>query len=393
MIDILPVVKLFLFWLNNAWSLCGIILGLLIGLELVLALMEKTVQGDDLRCEADAYQYERATAWTIPYFHEWKVVAQSYRWEPYAYWRPEPFCGHYLTIDEQGLRKTWQATTSALTTTSYPTIFLFGGSTMWGEGVRDEGTIASQLSRQLYKAGLHAHIVNFGQLGYVSTQEVITLLRTLEMGGSPALVIFYDGYNDILSAVENSIAGVPYKEWHRRTEYGLSKRKYALLQAFLRLLACRQLLTRSKGERERVISQSIPKDQLITQIISTYITNMQVVEALGTRFGFQSLFFWQPTIFQKHFLTPYEQEQAHSIQYSKGYFLDVYHQMKNHPSLCIDTHFYNLDDLFLQEKRPYYIDWAHVTEEGNAKVAQRMAAVVVPLLQEQLQSAEKRGRV
>lgn len=376
----------FLLWLEKIWLVCGIGLCLLAGVEIVFYLLEKTEQGDDPRSQADGYRYEQAISWPVSYFQEWSSAIMRFRWEPYVYWRPEPFYGQYITIDEQGLRKTWQASVDVVPTVPYPTIFLFGGSTMWGEGVRDDFTIASQLASLLYEAGICARVVNFAQLGYVSTQEVVTLLRVLATGDIPSLVIFYDGYNDILSAVENGIAGVPYKEWHRRNEYGLSKRQRGLGMALLRNLHITQMFVRKQTGRERVMRQSVTEDQLIEKIMHIYAANVEIVEALSKQFGFQPLFFWQPTIFHKHALTAYEQEEARSIEHSKSYFLKIYRSMRTHPLFSTTPNFRNLDSLFAEEKRPYYIDWAHLTEGGNRKVARRIVAEALPLLQKRPQA-------
>ena len=46
-------------------------------------------------------------------------------------------------------------------------------------------------------------VVNFGESAFVSTQGVLTLLRQLQLGNVPQLVIFYDGLNDVYSAYQS----------------------------------------------------------------------------------------------------------------------------------------------------------------------------------------------
>ena len=48
---------------------------------------------------------------------------------------------------------------------------------------------------------LPAHIKNYGQGAYVSTQELISLIRKLQGSSRPDIVILYSGYNDAVSAV------------------------------------------------------------------------------------------------------------------------------------------------------------------------------------------------
>ena len=120
---------------------------------------------------------------------------QSLRWHPFVYWRAGPFQGKYVQIDEHGLRRT----TSQADRATALKVFLFGGSTMFGAGSRDEHTIASELASQLSATGQDVNVVNYGQNGYVSAQECLTLELACQAGQIPDVVIFYDGVNDVAS--------------------------------------------------------------------------------------------------------------------------------------------------------------------------------------------------
>jgi lysophospholipase L1-like esterase len=78
-----------------------------------------------------------------------------------------------------------------------PVVWFFGGSTMFGEGQRDEHTIPSEVARLAEDAGRSVRVVNFGQRGWVIWQEVLQLERQLAVLEPPDLVVFYDGTNDI----------------------------------------------------------------------------------------------------------------------------------------------------------------------------------------------------
>ena len=105
------------------------------------------------------------------------------RWEPYVYWRRLPCSGSYINVDAAGLRRTWAP--PARPGRRPLRIFFFGGSAAWGTGVRDEHTVPSELARYLAAAGIDAEVVNYGETGYVSTQDVIALLRELQRGHRP----------------------------------------------------------------------------------------------------------------------------------------------------------------------------------------------------------------
>ncbi len=74
---------------------------------------------------------------------------------------------------------------------------MFGGSTTWGEGQRDEYTIASDLARLGETAGTPVIVRNFGQRGWAHFQEMILFEQLLAAEPAPDIVLFYDGANEI----------------------------------------------------------------------------------------------------------------------------------------------------------------------------------------------------
>ena len=74
---------------------------------------------------------------------------------------------------------------------------MFGGSAVWGVGAPDDETIPSHLAALLNgELGVDANVRNLGRRGYVFTQEVIYLMRELQAGRRPDIVVFYNGVND-----------------------------------------------------------------------------------------------------------------------------------------------------------------------------------------------------
>ena len=97
------------------------------------------------------------------------------QWEPYTYYTRKPFSGSYLNIDAHGWRRTWN-----LPATQPVEIYMFGGSTTFGIGARDDYTIPSILSKMLAQVFPgQIQVTNYGRPGFVSTQEMILLLREL----------------------------------------------------------------------------------------------------------------------------------------------------------------------------------------------------------------------
>ena len=96
---------------------------------------------------------------------------------------------------------------------------MFGDSTIFGEGARDDYTIPSQLRRMLEAASYCAKVTNFGQDAYVSSRELLMPQVQLRRGKLPDLATFYDGINDSESARMQGEAGLAFYEESRRKEF------------------------------------------------------------------------------------------------------------------------------------------------------------------------------
>jgi hypothetical protein len=71
-------------------------------------------------------------------------------------------------------------------------VYFFGGSTMWGVGARDDGTIPSE-----FAAATGFWSENFGEFAYTAHQDLMLLVQLLQDGHRPDIVVFYDGVNDV----------------------------------------------------------------------------------------------------------------------------------------------------------------------------------------------------
>jgi len=193
----------------------GLTLLILLAIDGIAVVALHSQSEKDSRSTADGYHN---ADWTPEYFDEYGSM--RVRWQPYVYWVGAEYATKYINVDKEGFRRTYRSENKA--TCEHPLrIFTFGGSTMWGEGARDDETIASWIQKLLDADAMCVEVTNMGQDGYVSTQEVLLLGEQLRMGNVPNLVIFYDGYNDIFSAEDNGVAGLTYNERTRAKEFNL----------------------------------------------------------------------------------------------------------------------------------------------------------------------------
>jgi hypothetical protein len=318
------------------------------------------------------------------------------RWEPYLYWRRRAFQGAYINVDESGIRRTTSPRETAPGPPEPLTIHMFGGSAMWGTGARDEFTIPSILARELAQRGLPVRITNFGESGYVSTQEVIALVRQLQAGERPDLVIFYDGVNDMFSAHQQQVAGIPQNEFNRIEEFNLSQpeklrpRAIMTLRDFARGLASTRfakwlLLETGLLKRPAIVVRPMPgsdnvseQSRLAGSVIETYRSNIEIVAALGEHYGFQHFFYWQPTVFEKGRLTRYETTERIKLASVEPFAREVRDALERSDLARIPGYsFADLGPIFADVEEPVFVDWCHLGESGNETIARRMAADVV----------------
>lgn len=79
-------------------------------------------------------------------------------------------------------------------------VWVFGGSTIFGQGVSDNETISAFLNR-LDTSNTY---INFGVHAYHQSDEIEKLLLLLKKGYQPQKVIFIDGLNDLIRMIETN---------------------------------------------------------------------------------------------------------------------------------------------------------------------------------------------
>ena len=321
----------------------------------------------------DCYAQE---TWFEQYTMEAKQVFYKTEWTPYTYWQVKPFVGTHINVSAHFGRKTWQSSC-----TNSSTIYMFGGSTLWGWGARDDFTIPSCLSKTLaHQYGKSVQVLNYGQLGYVSSQEILTLLGLLREGHRPDMVIFYDGLNDVFSAYQSGVAGLPQNEMNRKIAYENSPLKnfvsYLCKQSYLY-----QHLQVSKDEI-RDLAQTYQKNTiayqtLLEKTVNIYQENIKLIRAMAKEYGFSYHFFWQPLIFTKKQHSVFEQELLNTHQFWQTFCLDVYTHLQQTMTEQGHENFSNLSTIFDNHAETFYVDPLHISETGNQIVADAMTKKII----------------
>lgn len=295
-------------------------------------------------------------------------------WLSYTYTRMQAFQGQYINIDASGRRATTSFADEA--NGDVPDVYFFGGSTMWGEGSRDEYTIPSQVARLLNEAGTPIRASNYGQIAYVSTQDAILFERQLALGNVPDNAVFYGGFNDLASVyIANGIAGLPHNEVNRQKD---------LISGQI-LRDGRPLLSQPNVSIDDLDFSLIAiHDAMPAQVVDLYLANLRLIRAVAREFGVQTLFVWQPAILYKQSLTPQEQilvdENRRSWPGFDEYYQAVDEALRRRVRDEGIDDLVILSDLFADETRYLFYDRVHVIEDANTMIAQAIVPELTPLL-------------
>lgn len=320
-------------------------------------------------------EYYAGQDWSKTYWDEHMRAVDHWQYQPYTLWRTSPFEGDLINVDTDGRRVTPKSDCAA----GKQRVYTFGGSTMWGYGVPDWGTIPAYI-----QAGLgDACVVNYGEMGFNSTQSLIQLVKLLETGDVPDVVIFYDGSNDVTAAHRNSQPGAHFSE-----EAVAPAMENALNADARKPSTLRSLVTNAATYRLLVGSPQVepmwalpPFDAaLVDSVANTYLVNLRAVSALANDYGFQFFAFLQPVLPLKD--KPDNPEQQMFLWDMPGGLPELFQSVYPHWQEAAETepYLYDLSNVLDGQPYPVWIDFNHLTPWGNLAVSDAMLKVIRPSL-------------
>ena len=352
------------YFLAVIWLGIGVALLCLALCDAVLRIALKPAKS--LRVDANAVAVARenmaANGSERGYWQEHEA-ARDTQWQPFVYFRRKPYAGTLIHVDAHGFRATVNPTHSE----NQRSVWLFGGSTVWGTGVSDAHTLASELAR-----AASVQVLNFGETGYVSAQSQLAFMASLRCTDAvrPDFAVFVDGVNDVYAALQSGVAGTPQNESNRTAEFNVTRSADAFAAALLeRLEGIRLLERRVRGvEPEREINT------LAYQVARNYLAVVSQTRALAAAEGISVRFVWQPSVFDK--AQPTDEERGvigSSLARHRDLQLATTRVLKNLLQNAPDADVLLLDTIFDASSAPIFIDFAHTGLVGNALMAGRLA--------------------
>ena len=257
-------------------------------------------------------------------------------------------------------------------------VHIYGGSTVFAGGKR--GSISHHLWSILCDEGVGAEVKNFGQGGYVSTQETNRMIQQLRMGERPDLVIFYNGFNDKLITKP----GFPQIFM---TEKVFNYFNYNNNNIFPRTL---KFIYSNIPKKERASGSGDSIDYFSYDFIKTgregedqkelvdiYFENARIIKSIADTYGFESLIYWQPNLTTKKNLSI---EERVIIKNSSKKITQIEEAQKEFKSRNKTGLVTDLSNLFDNHLNQVYVDLIHKKPAGNKAVAERMMEDVIYLV-------------
>lgn len=269
-------------------------------------------------------------------------------------------------------------------------VIMLGGSALWGTGASsDNSTITYELEKLLNNSaeGKKYEVINAGDGGYVTMQELITLCdRAIDL--NPDIVITFDGFNDIYSGFTNGIAGYPQNFSHFKQKLEANNIFYHLLTAVTQPLT-HSMFIRKLNNKFRIFSMrnaKVNSDGIPFvyaepfEVARVFGRNLSYIHAITKERNIISLFTIQPMLgvgVKK--LTPEEQGSLKALNENiKGYivylrrtagFLVKELKLLEQSS---KAHVLDLTGVFDSNDGTVYLDYCHISDVGNKAVAEKI---------------------
>jgi lysophospholipase L1-like esterase len=281
---------------------------------------------------------------------------------PIVGWRKAPFRGEFVNIDENGLRT---HTIGLDNLPSAKSIGFFGGSTVWGTGVADNGTIPA-----LFDSITNDYAVtNFGERGWRSRQSLAELVNLYNQGKLPDVVVFYSGANDVAIGCDLAF-GPGYNETHEspylRELIGNRESSSYLYRNFVVPAwdTFQRLTKRQKVASDRRCDVDPERAH---NVALTMFRNWQLAKLITESNGKKFYAFLQPVAgVGKPNISYLKLDQNALDQYPP-----VYQSVRSLIAAEGGGWAFDISDAF-DGSNQYYIDPLHVTDEGNAIIAKRI---------------------
>lgn len=295
-------------------------------------------------------EYRRTTKWFL-----------DRGFDPIDRPRIRDFRSPMLNVSD-GMRRTWRPPACSC---QRFTVWMYGGSTTFGMGQRDDHTIASELAKLAWADGIALDVDNRGVPGDVHWVESQSFAWDVSDDLSPDLVLFYDGANDIGAATRNLSTTQPVDPPMADAQ-----------QLFQRLSSPFDFLAGPAPDGAELLpTTTLPARQprqLGESAAATYARGQQVSERTAAAHGIRAHWLWQPTLASR------DPVRGEPVQPSPKWASSVMAgALSRLPRVVTD-----LTGAFDGVEEPVYFDSVHTNEFGASIIARDVYEVIRSDLEE-----------
>ncbi|MCP5404831.1 MAG: SGNH/GDSL hydrolase family protein [Pseudomonadaceae bacterium] len=294
-------------------------------------------------------------------------------YKPFVEYAERPVDGRFMNVTGQHVRANRDEQPELVG--GKGTVYVFGGSTTFGYGVKDNETIPAALERAL--SGKYK-VFNLGAGGYYSTIERIRFLNLLAEGFVPEVAVFVDGLNDFYHTQ------VPDESWlspqiAKTLEFDPLWWLRGQVMEMARFSSSARFLVklvRGQQDEEVALPDAAPADKL--ERVTTRLTHNRVTLAgVCKAYGIRCLFVQQP-------VPTYHYDGSRTLAPAKYVRLNVGQHVNSGKGYeMMAARRAELDrevpTLWLQDLAidgPMYVDTVHYTPAFNAVIAAEIAKAI-----------------
>ena len=294
----------------------------------------------------------------------------QYIYEEYTGFKENPFSGEFVNIDSNGFRITFNQGVFPINKKNI-NIFIFGGSTTFGYGVKDNETIPSQLSKLLLDRfpSKIINVYNFGRGNYYSTLERILFENLISRQQYPDIAIFIDGMNDF-GIIDNK----PKYTFIKSIAPKKTLSQKMPIYKFIKHLKKKFKKTPEETPKETISKSINPLN--IDNTINNYIANKMIIESTAKTFNISPIFIIQPVPTYNYDLSKHlfwDGSLSQSFLYHKLGYEKLKLFLKNISAENILWEAENQNELGSN----VYLDGVHYTVKMNEKIASNIFNYII----------------
>ena len=254
-------------------------------------------------------------------------------------------------------------------------IWIFGGSTVFGYGVKNNETIAAYLD----ELTINKRVINFGQGYYNSNQSRIYFQNLLTFLPKPHTAIFLEGFNDFKNNQINNYKSPTktalsndYRILINNREVSTNEKIFKWFkERFSRLHFVRLIKQIQKKNSENKDTDTIKVDNLeeaYNILVNRLMTNFTINKSIGEKFEIQILNILEPIALSKD---RYSSSDL-PVSYFKNFEKSIFHYKKIYEIIENNDNFLDLIDLYLVNlniDEKMFVDRTHFSKNLSKEIA------------------------